>query len=57
VGGPIIINILTNETDSMNSIIQGNRAKWSNNGNYFIAYDGSWFVINIDGTNKHYIEP
>ncbi len=57
IGGPVIINIETDETDSMNSIIQGNRVKWSPDGNYFIGYDGSWFVIKSDGTNKHYIEP
>ena len=35
----------------------GSYIKGSYMGNYFIAYDGSWFVIKKDGTDKHYIEP
>ena len=57
-GNALIINIETGEIDTL-SIKTGDGAgfKWSPDGNYFIGYDGSWFVINIDGTNKHYIEP
>ncbi|RKZ20439.1 hypothetical protein DRQ18_06385 [bacterium] len=54
-GGPLIIDILTDEVDSIGSVIEGNRAKWSPDGQYFIAYDGSWFVIKKDGTDKWYI--
>jgi len=31
--------------------------KWSPNGEKFIGYDGSWFVINRNGTNKWYLQP
>ncbi len=54
--GPLIIDIVTDSVDSMNSIIGGNRAKWSPDGEYFIAYYDSWFVIKKDGTNKWYLK-
>jgi len=52
----IIIDLGSRREDTL-SFYSGAGFKWSPDGNYFIAYDGSWFVINIDGTNKHYIEP
>ena len=54
--GPCIIDIVTGEIDSMGNLIKGNRAKWSPDGLWFIAYDGDWFVISADGTNKWYLK-
>jgi uncharacterized protein YceK len=31
--------------------------KWSSIGDKFITYDGHWYVINRDGTNKWYLKP
>ena len=52
----ISINVETSMIDTLN-IRSGVGINPDYNGNYFIAYDGSWYVINIDGTDKHYIEP
>jgi len=55
-GGPLIIDIVTGEIDSIGNLINGNRAKWSPDGLWFIAYDGDWFVISADGSNKWYLK-
>jgi len=55
----LIIHIKTGELDSLTNIEGlgwGWGVKWSPNGEYFIASDGSWFVINKDGTNKWYLK-
>ena len=52
----ISINVETSMIDTLN-IRSGVGINPDYSGNYFIAYDGSWYVINIDGTDKHYIEP
>ena len=52
----ISINVETSIIDTLN-IRSGAEINPDYSGNYFIGYDGSWFVIKKDGTNKHYIEP
>jgi len=50
----IIVFLSTDEIDTLD-IISGNGAYWSPKGEYFIGYDGSWFVINRDVTNRWYL--
>jgi hypothetical protein len=52
----ISINIETSKVDSLN-IRSGMEINPDYSGEYFIGYDGSWFVINRDGTNKWYLQP
>ena len=52
----ISINVETSIIDTLN-IRSGAEINPDYSGNYFIGYDGSWFFIKKDGTNKHYIEP
>jgi Tol biopolymer transport system component len=57
-GNALIVSIETGEIDTLNIRTgDGTGFKWSPDGSYLIGYDGSWYVINIDGTNKWYIEP
>jgi len=53
-----IIHLLGGEIDTLNQFRIGDNPKWAPNGSKFIAYDANgYFVINIDGTNKWYLEP
>ena len=54
LGECIKINILTGESDTLN--VRG-ITKCSPDGQFFIGYDGKYYVIDRNGTNKHYIEP
>jgi len=51
----LIVNLQTMERDT--TVLRGYTVKWSPTGNNVIMRDITWYVINIDGTNKHYIEP
>ena len=51
----VIVYLSGNRIDTLD-IISGNGAYWSPNGKHFVGYDGSWFVINRDGTNKWYLK-
>jgi len=42
--------------DIIKKDIIGWYAKWSPQGGQYISYDGSWFVINKNGTNKWYLK-
>ena len=51
--GGLLVDIITDKVDTLlHSYI-----KSSPDTNYFIGYDGLYFIVNIDGTNKWYIEP
>ena len=53
-GMPIILNVITLTQDTLEFGVD----KWSPTGDYFIGDDaGGYYIINRDGTNKHYIEP
>jgi Tol biopolymer transport system component len=51
-----IANLFSNIVDTLN-ITGSHYARWSPDGEKLINYDTTWYVINIDGTDKHYIEP
>ncbi len=51
----IKIDIISSTIDSL-SIRSGQGINPSPDGSWFIAYDGSWFVIKKDGTNKWYLK-
>ena len=51
-----IVNLLSSIVDTLN-ITGSHYARWSPDGEKLINYDTTWYVINIDGTDKHYIEP
>jgi len=53
---PMEINIETDEIDTISYFKSGDGIKWSPDGLWFIAYDGDWFVISADGTNKWYLK-
>jgi len=45
---------LSNDTIKKDKV--GWYAKWSPDGSRYISYDGSWYVIRRDGTNKWYLK-
>ena len=53
---PMEINIETDEIDTISYFKSGDGIKWSPDGLWFIAYDGDWFVIRSNGTNKWYLK-
>ncbi len=55
--GPIIIEILAEETDTINEFSSGGAIFWSTDRQKFICYDGSWFVIDRGGSSKWYLQP
>ncbi|MEO0294372.1 MAG: hypothetical protein ABIN61_09200 [candidate division WOR-3 bacterium] len=55
--GGIDIDIYNDQIDTLRQISSGYYLKVSSDGNKFVAYDGSWFVINRDGTGKWYLRP
>jgi len=59
-GLTVTIDFISEVIDTLSIFVDyesGSGYKWSPNGNTFIAYDGNWFVINRDGTNKWYLQP
>jgi len=53
-----ILHVETGFIDTLKDIPMGDaRILWSGIGNYFIAYDGDWYVIKRDGSKKFYINP
>jgi len=53
-----ILHLETAEIDTMWQFETGGdvRIYWSPDGSMFISYDGSWFVIKRDGSNKWYLK-
>jgi len=56
-GANIIIVYINSSIVDTTNIISGNGAYWSFDGGMFIGYDGTWFVINRNGTGKWYLQP
>ena len=53
-GLPVMLNILTEDEDTLHF----GAYKWSKDGKYIVGSDsGGYYSINIDGTDKHYLEP
>jgi len=55
--GPIIIDITSEEMDTITNFSSGSGIFWSLDRQKFVCYDGNWFVINRNGTGKWYLQP
>jgi len=55
-GANIVVVYINSSIVDTTNIISGNGAYWSFDGGMFIGYDGTWFVINRNGTGKWYLQ-
>ncbi len=59
-GLTVTIDFISEFIDTLSVFVSyesGSGYKWSDDGNTFIGYDGDWFIINRNGTNKWYLQP